>query len=115
MLVDEDSQAKLLVTLLKGAGHDILTSNEANLVGKSDAVVLDYARVQNRVLLTHNCDDFEALHEEFPSHPGILAVYRDANPSKNMSFEAIVKAIANLEVAAFPLADQFIPLNQWSY
>ena len=48
-------------------------------------------------------------------HPGILAVYQEANPSKKMSFQAIVRAIVNLEAAKVPLANQFISLNHWNY
>jgi hypothetical protein len=32
-----------------------------------------------------------------------------------MSFKEIVKAIANLEAAMMPLANQFISLKQWNY
>jgi hypothetical protein len=48
-------------------------------------------------------------------HSGILAVYRNANPLKNMGFKAIVNAIANIETANVPLINQFISLNQWNY
>ncbi len=115
LLLDEDSLAQLLVKLLTAAGHNVLTINEVGLAGSSDDVVLDYARVENRILLTHNCDDFEDLHKITPNHPGILVVYRNANLLKNMSFKAIVKAIANLEAANVPLANQFISLNSWNY
>jgi hypothetical protein len=70
---------------------------------------------ENRILLTHNCDDFEELHQANPSHSRIFAVYRNANLLKNMGFKAIVKAIANLETANVPLANQFISLNHWNY
>lgn len=60
MLLDEDSQAKYLVNLLRAAGHDVITINEAGLMGQSDSFLLEYARQQGRVLLTRNCDDFEA-------------------------------------------------------
>ena len=115
LLLDEDSQAQLLVRLLIAAGHDVLIINEVDLAGSSDEVVLDYAREKNRILLTHNCDDFEDLHQANPSHPGILAIYRNSNLLKNMTFKTIVKAIANLEAANIPLANQFISLNQWNY
>ncbi|WP_159292855.1 hypothetical protein [Microcystis aeruginosa] len=62
-----------------------------------------------------NCDDFEELHQANPSHSGVLAVYRNANRFKNMDFKAIVNAIANLETANVPLANQFISLNHWNY
>jgi predicted nuclease of predicted toxin-antitoxin system len=115
LLVDEDTQDRLLVKLLRNAGHDVITVNESGLMGEADPVVLDYARANDRLLLTYNCGDFEALHQTFPTHPGLLVIYRDADRSKNMSFQEIVKAIANLEAAAVTLANQFIPLNQWNY
>ncbi|MCE2662984.1 MAG: DUF5615 family PIN-like protein [Microcystis sp. M53603_WE2] len=43
LLLDEDSQAQLLVKLLTAAGHDVLTINEIGLAGCTDNVVLDYA------------------------------------------------------------------------
>ena len=95
--------------------QDVLTINKIGLTGCTDDVVLDYAIQENRILLTHNCDDFEELHQANPSHSGILAVYRNANRFKNMDFKAIINAIANLETANVPLANQFISLNHWNY
>jgi predicted nuclease of predicted toxin-antitoxin system len=115
LLIDEDSQAKSLINLLRKAGHDLITVNEAELTGEPDDVVFNYAIKEKYILLTHNCDDFEALHIANPSHPGILAVYRSANSSKNMDRKDIVRAIANLEAANIPLANQFITLNHWNY
>lgn len=115
LLTDEDTQAKLLVILLQKAGHDVKTINELNFTGKVDALVLDYAKQENRVLLTRNCKDFENLHLENPNHPGILAIYSDSNSAKNLSYKEIVKAISNLEAANIPLIKQFIALNHWNY
>jgi predicted nuclease of predicted toxin-antitoxin system len=115
LIVDEDAQDKLLVKLLRNAGHDVITVNEAGLMSSSDPIVLDYARTNERLLLTYNCDDFEELHEAQPLHPGIFVVYRNNNSSKNMSFKDIVKAIANLEASEIPLVNQFIALNHWNY
>ena len=131
LLIDEDSQAKPLVSLLRKSGHDVETANEASLSGKEDFLVLDYARVKNRILLTQNCDDFEgegcavtrripnhlveALHQANSEHPGILAVYQNNDRSKDMSREEVVKAIANIETAKIELTNQFISLNQWNY
>ena len=96
LLIDEDSLAKPLVNLLRKAGYDVITANEAGLAGALDSVVLDYAREENRVLLTQNCDDFQSLHQENPNHPGILAIYHNDDYSKDMSRQAIVRAIASL-------------------
>lgn len=115
LFIDEDTQDSLLIKFLRQGGHDVLSVNEANLMGEDDPIILDYAQRNNRILLTYNADDFEELHEANLRHSGILAIYRDARYSKNMSFKEIVKAIANLEVAQIPLTNQFISLNHWNY
>jgi predicted nuclease of predicted toxin-antitoxin system len=115
LLLDEDSQAKYLVSLLRAAEHDVLTINEIKLTGTSDDEVLKCARQQRRILLTRNCSDFYELHQTTTEHFGILAVYQDADPTKNMSYQAIVNAIANLEFSGLELTGRFIALNQWNY
>jgi predicted nuclease of predicted toxin-antitoxin system len=118
MLVDEDSQSRILVKLLRNAGHDVMTVNEAGLSGQPDSEVFNYARQEGRLVLTQNYDDFQQLHKAHPEHPGILVVYKDADESKNMSYKAIVKAIANLEAleaVMTSLTNQFISLNRWNY
>ena len=115
MLLDEDSQAKYLVNLLQAAGHDVATVSKLDLMNHPDSVVLDAARENERVMLTRNCDDFQELHQANPEHSGILAVYQDSEASKNMNYQAIVKAIDNLETAEYDLNNQFVVLNQWSY
>lgn len=112
LLLDEDSQAKYLVSLLRSAGHDVITVNEAGLKGQVDSEVLNYAIQKRRSLLTRNCNDFQELHEINPNHPGILAVYQDADPAKNMSYQAIVQALSNLEMAGSQSNNQFVALNQ---
>jgi predicted nuclease of predicted toxin-antitoxin system len=97
------------------AGHDVLTVNKADMAGLPDDQVLDYARQHNRILLTRNCDDFHTLHRANSDHPGILAIYQDTEPAKNMNYPAIVKAIGNLEVAGLDLANQFVVLNRWQF
>ncbi len=105
----------MLVKLLQQAGHEVITVNQAGLMSQPDFIVLDYARNADRILLTLNCRDFQSLHAVNSYHPGILAIYQEANPSKKMSFKAIVKAIANLETANVTLINQFISLNHWNY
>ena len=105
LLIDEDSQDKRLVKLLRDAGHNVVTVNELELMGQPDSVIFASARNSNRLILTFNCDDFQFLHEG----------NQNADLSKNMSFKAIVKAIANLEASMISLTKQFISLNQWNY
>ncbi len=115
LLIDEDSQALPLVKMLRKANHDVVTVNEANLIGQPDNIVLEYASQNSRIVLTRNCRDFKTLHEAKPNHPGIFAVYQEANPLKKMSRKDIVTAIANLEATQISLQNQFISLNHWNY
>ncbi len=115
LLIDEDTLAKVLVKMLKQVGHDVLTVNEVGLSGETDEIVLNYARKNQRVLVTRNCQDFEDLHLENSVHSGIFAIYENQDHRKDLSRKEIVKAIANLEAASIPLANQFISLNHWNY
>ena len=99
LLVDEDSQAHLLVRLLREAGHDVLTANEAGLQGHDDAAVWQRVCSEGRVLLTRNPADFLPFHVAAQSHPGVLAIYQDNDPAKNMSYADIVRALANAEAS----------------
>ncbi len=68
LLIDEDSQATLLIRLLRNAGHDLMTISEAFLEGIDDEEVLRYASQNDRVVLTHNCKDFKRLHKISNNH-----------------------------------------------
>lgn len=115
LLLDEDSQAKYLVNLLQAVGHDVVTVSEVGLEGYPDEEVLNFARQYGRVLLTRNCADFQELHQINPNHAGILAVYQSSDPSKNMRYQSIVKAIDNIENSETAVANQFFALNQWVF
>jgi predicted nuclease of predicted toxin-antitoxin system len=115
LLVDEDSQARTLVRLLVEAGHDVLTADAAGLNSLEDAEVLARAHDEQRALLTRNCSDFLALHEERSPHFGILAIYQDADLSKNMSYVEIVRAISNLEASGVEIPGEILVLNAWRW
>jgi predicted nuclease of predicted toxin-antitoxin system len=118
LLLDEDTQAKRLIRLLREAGHEVETATEAGLVHKADSQVLAHAKQQGRLVITRNCDDFAALHRASSEPPGVLAVYQHDTAS-DMSDADIVQAIANLErVSAeteWQFLGEFVVLNQWNY
>ncbi len=70
-------------------------------------------------LITMNPADFKALHDMNSRHAGILAVYQDNAPSRDMSNTDIVRAIRNIEEAVQhggPRIDgEFHSLNDWRY
>ena len=85
LLIDEDSIKYSLISLLRVAGHDVLTVVEAGLASSPDAIVFALARSERRVLLTRNVDDFEALHNAEADHAGILTEYQNRGRNKNMT------------------------------
>lgn len=115
LLIDEDYQAKYLVNLLRKSGHNVLTINDVDIAGAPDSEVFDYARTNERIIVTRNCEDFRLLHTEQPFHPGVFVVYEGSDLNKNMSYKAVVEAIANIENSGINIENQLIELNQWNY
>jgi predicted nuclease of predicted toxin-antitoxin system len=113
--LDDCAYAKDLVRLLQAAGHEVVTPAQAGTSRQADEVHFRYAAAQGLVLLTRNPRDFEQLHRANPQHPGVLAIYQDNNPDRDMSYADIVRALANLEKAGIELRDAFHILNAWRY
>jgi len=113
--LDDCAYDKVLVRLLRQAGYIVVTPFDADLAGQPDVVHFGYAISQDLILLTKNSRDFEELHTRSPEHPGILSVYQDNDPTKDMSVADIVRAIQNLTAADIPIVGQFIPLNAWRF
>lgn len=93
----------------------MLTAEAAGLNSLDDAEVFARAIDEQRTLLTRNCSDFLALHGENPEHSGILAVYQDADPAKNMSYVDIVRSIANLQASGVSVTRELVALNAWRW
>jgi predicted nuclease of predicted toxin-antitoxin system len=119
LLVDEDSQGKILVALLRKAGHDVLTVNTAGLRTASDSTIFNYAIAHKRTVLTHNCLDFTEIAstvlQQGKHHHGLLLVYKDNNTHKDMNASTIARAIRNLLKSRLKLKDLTIALNQYVY
>jgi hypothetical protein len=93
----------------------VFTVGESNQAGAPDSIVLDMAAGEGRILLTRNCADYLALHEQGAEHGGIVCVFQDSDPSKAMSYEDIARALTNLESSEVPLNGLFLALNAWLY
>jgi predicted nuclease of predicted toxin-antitoxin system len=113
ILVDEDSQARAQLNVLRCDGHDAVAVGELGKNGATDPEVLNLAQSLERVLLTHNTEDFHELHRARPGHRGIMAVHRDANPRKNMNHGQITVAVRRLETSDVTIAGGFHVLNHW--
>jgi hypothetical protein len=117
LYLDDDSAGKLLIQLLRKAGHDVQIPADVGLAGEDDAVHLRHAIRDQRLYLSGNYQHFEDLHELVLEaqghHPGILVVRKDNDPKRDLKPPGIVRAIDNLLAAGISLTDQYVILNHW--
>jgi Domain of unknown function (DUF5615) len=113
--LDDCAYDKELVKRLQGAGHQVVTPAQAGTSGREDEVHFRFAVAQGLVLLTKNPGDFLKLHKADPAHAGILVIYQDNDPDRDMNTADVVRAVANLEQAGVPFRSSFHVLNAWRY
>jgi predicted nuclease of predicted toxin-antitoxin system len=117
LYLDDDSINPLLVKFLRADGHDVQLPANVGLAGKTDPAHLRYSIKSNRVLLSHNHDDFQALHylvtESTGHHPGILMVRRDNDVSRDLTPRGIALAVNKIAASGMVLRDKFQIVNQW--
>src|SRR5947209_12158091 len=82
LYLDEDVDV-LLADLLAARGFDCLTAVTAGHLGWSDEAHLEYALQESRILISHNCQDFECLAVQWwgqqKEHAGIVLTIRRAD------------------------------------
>lgn len=65
LYMDEDSMDHALVSALRARSVDVLTAQEAGMIGRNDDDHLIFATESGRVLCTFNIGDFWALHADY--------------------------------------------------
>jgi hypothetical protein len=88
---------------------------EAGLSSRTDVEVLARAAGEGRAVLTRNCGDFAALHAANPVHGGIIGIYQDEEPAKNMTYGQVVEALAHFSASGLDIGGQFVVLNTWRW
>lgn len=115
--LDDDHDSNILIGLLQQAGHSVISPRAAGTSGVADSEHLHYAAARGLSLLTGNAEDFIALHNQWIAqqleHSGILIVYRENNPIRDMSFHQIAQAVSKIEQSGIPLANTCHNLNFW--
>jgi predicted nuclease of predicted toxin-antitoxin system len=115
--LDDDLDSNALLALLQRAGHEVLSPRAVGTQGAVDQEHLRYATEHALLILTANGKDLVALHREWSRqqrpHHGVLVVYRENNPTRDMSFEQIANAVTRVEQAAVPLENTVHVLNRW--
>ena len=113
--LDDCACAKALISLLRAAGHEVVTPDDAGIARQSDDVHFRYAQSHDLVILTFNVDDFAELHGADSRHAGIFGVHQDNDVTRDMSYADIMRAIANIEAAGVDVRGTLQPLNAWRY
>ena len=117
LYIDDDSIKAALVARLRKSGHRVTVPADASLAGASDPSHFLYAVKASLVLMTRNYDDFQILHllvqATQGSHPGIVAIRFDNDPTRDMKDAEIVRAIENLEQSGAPVLNELHILNHW--
>ncbi len=115
--LDDCAFSRKLRQLLVEAGHDVEVPADVfpPLTGANDPIHFAHAKAAGRVIITLNARDFKEIHNHDPDHSGILIVYQDNDPSKDMSYDEIVQAIANLENTGVVIPGGFWSLNAYRW
>jgi hypothetical protein len=117
LYVDDHLTDPNLSALLRGAGHTVTRPADVQRSGVSDARHFEFAIRHSCVVLTADRRDFRELHEVVLAasghHPGILIVRFDNDTKRDMKPAHIVRALAKLDRARVPIADELIILNHW--
>jgi hypothetical protein len=115
--LDDCAFSHTLRRLLVEAGHDAQIPADVTppLTGAADEVHFAHAQAAGRVILTMNPKDFFHLHQQFPNHSGTLAVYQDNDPTRDMHYADIIRAIANLENTGVTISGGFWSLNAYQW
>jgi len=115
--LDDNHADKTLAALLRKDGHTVVEPGDVGKSSASDARHLEYAILNDFVVLTADRVDFRELHDIILAasgkHPGIVLVRYDNDPTRDMKPKHIVRAIRNIEKTGFNVESQLVVLNQW--
>jgi predicted nuclease of predicted toxin-antitoxin system len=115
LYLDDSVDSRLLRRFLIDAGHAVTIPEAAGLVGARDDIHVAYAVAHGLVLVTKNAQDFEPRYEALAGHPGAFMIRADNDATRDMLPRDIVRAIANIEAAGVPIANEIHTLNHWRY
>ena len=115
--LDDNATDRRLVALLRKAGHFVAIPIEVNHSGATDPRHLLHAIHSASLLLTKDSTDFTDLHDLIlgsgGSHPGILLLYLENDPTRAVTPRGIAVATDKLEAAGVSLGNQLHVLNHW--
>lgn len=115
--LDDCSDEDLLIARLQQTGYGVISPRQRGTMGWDDHDHLEYAAQHGHALLTHNPRDFQNLHEAWRAqgrqHGGIFLIYRDNDPSKDMTANDVVRALESLLASGLSIVNNIHTLNHW--
>ena len=77
----DENMSKSLVRELRDNGHNVKDIKEEKLFGAPDKEILNMAKAEDRIILTHDKDFSNILDFPLQSHNGIILIrYKDLSP-----------------------------------
>lgn len=117
--LDNNLDSNELLGLLQQSGHDAVSPRTVGTPGIADEEHLRYASSNSLVIITANALDFIELQERWQiqqqQHSGILIVFLENNPGRDMAFQEIARAVTQIEGSGIPLANRWHNLNFWRW
>jgi predicted nuclease of predicted toxin-antitoxin system len=104
-LADESCDFSV-VRALRAVGHDVLAVTEL-ASGSDDAIILDVALRENRVLLTEDKDFGQLVYAHSRQSSGVIFIRYSANARKTLP-NAVTTFVAN---SAADLTDSFVVMT----
>ncbi len=115
--LDDDLDSNLLINLLRSLWHEVISPRAVGTRGAPDEEHLRYAADNHLVLMSANAGDFVQLSRQWAEkqigHSRVLIVYRENNPTRDMSFREIAEAVGMVEESTIPIANTCQNLNFW--
>jgi Domain of unknown function (DUF5615) len=114
---DDNTTDARLASELRKRGHEVAEPSDASLAGASDAGHFLHAIEQVLAILPRDAEDFRNLHRivvaAVGEHPGILVVWFDNDPCKDMKPGGVAAAVDRIEASGISLINQLFILNHW--
>lgn len=108
LLFADENFPRPAVRRLRVLGHDVVTADEVGMGnrGVPDHIVLEYAALLDRAVLTLNWDDFLQLHETGAARAGIVACEVDVD------FNALADRVDAALGRGLSLAGRFVEVRR---
>lgn len=81
-----------VVKFLRSRGHDVKDVKESGLIGKSDINILEVAKKENRIVITHDKDFADLAKNPNNKHKGIIIIRLFDQSPKN-AIDALTKLL----------------------